>query len=264
MKLSTFVDQEYWPYASAYLKAGTQRVYKNSLTHSILPRFGCKQLHKITRKDIEQWLAPFQKKAPVAANRALATFSAVMNRALWWGYIDFNPCAGVQKAKEKGRERFLTPEEIRTVKAALPSLAPAEAAFVLILMYTGARPGELQALNPDATNVERIVLEDSKTGRRTIYLPEKVQMALLLYHGEFEKINHQTLTRRIRRLTQIKDFRLYDLRHTFASVALAGGCTLEQIGQLLGHRNYQTTKRYAHLMPETGKEAVAKAAAVLD
>lgn len=260
MKLSTFIETEYWPWVTSYLKEGTQRVYRNSINNYLLPAFGGRQLQKITRKELELWVARRQKKNPIAINRALTTLSAILKRAVWWDYIDFNPCSGVRRAAEKGRERYLSTEEVEKLKAALPSLEPAQAAFTLVLMYTGARPGEIAGLKPDEIQSERLELEDSKTGRRTIYLPTKVLMALQLYHPEFKKINHQTLARRIRKLTQINDFRLYDLRHTFASMALAGDCTLEQIGQLLGHRNYQTTKRYAHLMPETGREAVEKAA----
>ena len=41
--------------------------------------------------------------------------------------------------------------------------------------------------------------------------------------------------------------RLHDLRHSFASRALALGYDLTMIGRLLGHRKPQTTARYAHL-----------------
>lgn len=40
---------------------------------------------------------------------------------------------------------------------------------------------------------------------------------------------------------------LRDLRHVFASRALALGHSLTMIGKLLGHRQLQTTACYAHL-----------------
>ena len=45
----------------------------------------------------------------------------------------------------------------------------------------------------------------------------------------------------------LEDVRIHDRRHSFASRALALGESLTMIGKLLGHRQVQTTARYAHL-----------------
>jgi integrase len=49
--------------------------------------------------------------------------------------------------------------------------------------------------------------------------------------------------------------RLHDLRHSFASMAAAGGLSLLMIGALLGHTQYQTTKRYTHLVGDPLRQA---------
>jgi integrase len=54
------------------------------------------------------------------------------------------------------------------------------------------------------------------------------------------------------------DARIYDLRHTFASVGAGGGLFLQIIGRLLGHTQMRTTRRYAHLADDPLKEAAAK------
>jgi integrase len=54
------------------------------------------------------------------------------------------------------------------------------------------------------------------------------------------------------------DARIYDLRHTFASVGAGGGLGLPIIGRLLGHTQARTTQRYAHLADDPLKEAAAK------
>ncbi len=54
--------------------------------------------------------------------------------------------------------------------------------------------------------------------------------------------------------------RIHDLRHTFTSMLVSGGASLEMIGKLLGHSQMQTTQRYAHLMDSplrAGVDAVA-------
>ena len=67
---------------------------------------------------------------------------------------------------------------------------------------------------------------------------------------------------RIRKTAQIEDVRIHDLRHTFASLLVSGGASLEMIGKLLGHTQMQTTQRYAHLLDaplRAGLDAVASA-----
>lgn len=56
----------------------------------------------------------------------------------------------------------------------------------------------------------------------------------------------------------IEGLRVHDLRHSFASYALSGGQTLGVVGQLLGHRSTQTTARYAHLVDDAARAAVAR------
>ena len=64
--------------------------------------------------------------------------------------------------------------------------------------------------------------------------------------------------RAVRDLAGLPGVRIHDLRHTFASVAIARGATLEQTGQLLGHSTPATTKRYTHLVEEAARENLAK------
>jgi integrase len=60
-----------------------------------------------------------------------------------------------------------------------------------------------------------------------------------------------------------KDARLYDLRHTFASVGAGGGLSLPIIGRLLGHTQPRTTQRYAHLADDPLREAAEKITTVI-
>ena len=63
---------------------------------------------------------------------------------------------------------------------------------------------------------------------------------------------------KLREGTTYADVRIHDLRHTFASIGIMEGLTLEQIGGLLGHKAAATTKRYAHLMDEAAQTAASK------
>ena len=59
------------------------------------------------------------------------------------------------------------------------------------------------------------------------------------------------------------DARIYDLRHTFASVGAGGGLSLPIVGRLLGHTQARTTQRYAHLADDPLREAAAKITATI-
>ena len=62
----------------------------------------------------------------------------------------------------------------------------------------------------------------------------------------------------VRKEAHLEDVRIHDLRHSFASRALALGESLPMIGKLLGHRQVQTTARYAHLARHSVKAAALR------
>ena len=64
--------------------------------------------------------------------------------------------------------------------------------------------------------------------------------------------------RLIRKRAGLEDMRIHDLRHSFASRALALGESLTMIGKLLGHTQVQTTARYAHLARDSLQSAAAR------
>ena len=63
---------------------------------------------------------------------------------------------------------------------------------------------------------------------------------------------------RLRARAGLDDVRIHDLRHSFASRALAGGESLSMIGRLLGHADIQSTARYAHLARGAEKASAAR------
>ena len=64
----------------------------------------------------------------------------------------------------------------------------------------------------------------------------------------------------IRARAGLEDVRLHDIRHSYASRALALGESLPMIGKLLGHTQVETTARYAHLARDSVHESAARIA----
>jgi integrase len=60
--------------------------------------------------------------------------------------------------------------------------------------------------------------------------------------------------------SQIEDFRIHDLRHTFASRLISEGASLSEVGALLGHTQSATTFRYAHLSLDAQERTLARLA----
>ena len=62
---------------------------------------------------------------------------------------------------------------------------------------------------------------------------------------------------------KLRDFRVHDLRHTYASTLANAGISLQVIGRLLGHTQPATTHRYAHLYDDPLREATERVGAVV-
>lgn len=254
---------EYIPY---HLKPSTQGEYKRCVEIFINPEIGTMKLVSVERTDIAK-IHHQLRHIPYQANRVLGVLSIMFNLAETWSLRPqfTNPCRGVKKYKEKKRERFLNREELRRLGDALrieEDFAPQAVACIRLLLLTGCRLGEIQTLKWSYLDLETCLafLPDSKTGRKTLYLGS-VAVKLLksvprkrdnpyVITGDIEGqhlTDMQKPWRRIRKLADLPDVRIHDLRHTFASSGVALGQGLPIIGRLLGHTQPQTTARYAHL-----------------
>jgi integrase len=222
-----------------------------------------------------------QAKSPATLNKYHAALGAVCTWAIEQrlaprGWV--HPCRGVRRLREAdGRVRFLEPDERAALLAACQaSKYPRLHAFVLTALLTGARRGELLALTWRDVDLEAGVayLARTKNGdRKTLVLLSAVVQALQpfastdrdrLVFGSVRSRYQQpaaidTAWREAVRRAGLRDFRLHDCRHDFASRMVAAGVDLAVVAECLGHRKMDMTRRYAHLRRET-KAAAMRAA----
>ncbi|MCY4431497.1 MAG: site-specific integrase [Rhodospirillales bacterium] len=126
-------------------------------------------------------------------------------------------------------------------------------------------------MHPEANEIR---LRDSKTGPRVVPLSPAAARVLAGLPRPAETpwviagrrpgtrlthIHHHWY--RVRERAGLGDVRIHDLRHSFASRALALGESLPMIGKLLGHSKIRTTARYAHLARDSVKVSAARVAA---
>jgi len=273
--LAAFCDYFMKHYAPSKLKASTFKEYGRCIELFIKPALGSRKLQDITKADISK-LHQDHSDRPYQANRTRGVLSVIFNYAEEMALRpdNSNPTVKVRPYTEKKRERFLTQAETRTLWSVLlkreeeGTESPYMIAAFKLLLFTGARLGEIQTLKWDYIRGNKAMLPDSKTGAKPLYLPEPALQVLSALERQADnpyvicgKKAGQYLTdfqkpwRRIRAEAGIGDVRIHDLRHNFASSGASSGESLPMVGKLLGHTQIQTTQRYAHLADDPVQEA---------
>jgi integrase len=216
---------------------------------------------------------------PGVANRCCALLSKMFNLAERWGLRPdgSNPCRHVTKNPERKMRRYLSADELGRLGMAIAeaerSGTETDTALdaIRLLVLTGARVSEILTTRWEHLDAARgcLSLPQSKTGAKDVYLSPA---ALEILNGIDRSSGSSwiipgadptkplvNLTKpwfRVREQAKLGDVRLHDLRHSFASVGVAGGLTLPILGALLGHTQPATTARYAHLAADPLRQAV--------
>jgi integrase len=221
----------------------------------------------IRRADVAAVHAKLGAKHPYAANRLLALVRSMFNRAheLGWPVVE-NPAKGIRRFPEHSRERFLTPSEMGPFFVAVLS-EPNEVIrdFVLMLIFTGARRGNVAAMQWSEIDLKEAVwrIPHTKSGapvtisltREALKILEARREAVspdcpwvFPSYGDTGHIVEVKATwKRILHRAGIADLRLHDIRRTVGSWMAAGGVSLPIIGRALGHKTPQATAIYARL-----------------
>ena len=174
-----------------------------------------------------------------------------------------------REQEPRGRERWLSPDELRAFERACP---PEWWPFFAILFYTGARLGEVQGLRGGDVlmHAKRFVIHEgdrrvkSKEAVRDLPIAQPLEEALaahlartgpgphdLVFPDAFQRYG---AIRRVWRATcaraEITGATPHDARHTFAVHAIMSGVPLPRLQKLLGHATAIMTLRYAKHSPE--------------
>jgi len=270
---------------------------RSRIESHIKPLLGSKRLKSISRADVERFhqdVADGKSARNVktrrrgrsivcggkgAANEALALLSAILSFAVNRNLISTNPAIGVKRYKRERLQRFLSPEELARLGASLAeaernNMNPVAIAAIRLLALTGCRKSEILTLKWEHIDYERgcLRLPTSKTGAKDVPLGRPA-LDLLADLPRWEGnpyvvpgangkhfVGLQKVWEKVRRAADLEDVRLHDLRHSFASVAVAGGDSLYIVGKVLGHREARTTERYAHVRDDPVRDVADRTA----
>jgi integrase len=281
-ELSERFDKEH---IAIRVKPSTAKEYRRNLERFILPTLGRLTVMDITRADVAKFHHDLRH-IPYQANRCLEVVSKMFSLAELWGLRPdgSNPRKHIKKYPEEKRERFLSAAELRRVGEVLREMEvegielPSAILAVRLLVMTGCRLNEIMTLKWAFVDLtEKLLrLPDSKTGAKVVHLghpatelleaADRIDGNPWVVTGTLpgQRLSDlQPFWQRVRGRAGLKDVRIHDLRHTFASTAVASGQGLPMIGKLLGHTQVQTTARYAHLAAEPVKEAADSVATAL-
>ncbi len=283
-------------------KSSTLIVDRSSIERHIKPLLGRRRAREVTRADVERFQqdvangktatdvrTKVRGRAIVSggrgtAARAVGVLGAIFSVAVRRELRPDNPVKGVKLFERNKRERFLSTVELARLGDALTAAKqggenPFAIAALRLLALTGARKSEILGLRWEWVDFERrcLRLPDSKTGAKVVPLGAPA-LELLASLPRVEGNPHvlpsaradghfvglQKVWARVRKRAGLDGVRVHDLRHSFASVAVAGGDSLYLVGKVLGHRQARTTEVYAHLHDDPVRAVADRAASAIE
>jgi integrase len=226
-----------------------------------------RKLNTFTRDEMERLHATIGREhGQSAANHLMRLMRCMWNLARDWDLVRFdeNPCSRVRWFKERKRERFLSPDELKRINGSL--LAERDwrwKAYFPLCVMLGLRRSELLALSWQDVDLgtRTLRLEKTKNDRAHVLPLTSPVMRILeslpsraagrwLFPGDRpgqHLAEPSKAWQRIRKRAGLTDVTIHSLRHTTASWMAGAGFGLQMIGRALNHSSIAITERYAHL-----------------
>lgn len=274
-KLSDFLLDKYLPYVRSYKRSW--KTDESMVRNHLIAGLGEKAMGSISPPDVAVFLQEMRSKgyASGTCNRALVLLRFAYKLALRWGEegVRANPVKEIKNISDDNKiERYLThAQSLALLDAVRQSESEILQYIVLFLIYTGARKREvLDARWRDIDWAKRSWrIPKTKSGKvRHVPLSTGAMKVLeslraMASQGTCDSLaifaNARTgkpyvsfyyswNNARIR--AGLSEFRIHDLRHSFASYLVNAGRSLYEVQELLGHADIKTTSRYAHLSRE--------------
>lgn len=281
MTLKQFFNTQYFPrHVKVYTRPKSQ-AKADTMFRNYLGEFHNRKMISITRADLERMHVTLRDRISLyTANRTLALVKHMYNKAIEWGYPSWhgNPAVGIKMFRERSRERFLLPDEIKRFFAALNE-EPNEVFknYVLLSLYIGQRRQNMLSMrwsNVDL-ELEYVLFPDSKNGD-----PQKIPLIIQakdiltemrkyaindwVFPSEGSKSGHLEDLHRpwyaLLKRAGIEDLRVHDLRRTFGSYQAITGASLHIIGKALGDKTSIATQVYSRLTMDPIRDSIQRGA----
>ena len=266
-------------YVKCYLEEVEPLLKSYYSVQSVLDFFvrkhGAKTLIDLTGPDIFSYVQSRIKAGikPNTVNRELSVISAAINHAIRkHGAQMLNPVRYQWLKPDPLRVRYLQRHEAQTLLTHAGQCRHDLEHFIRLALNTGCRKTELLTLTWSDVDIQKryicIQAKHSKSNKpRTLPLNRQAMQAIenlkqnniteWVFQRNGKRVKtYNWLFRKAVKQAGIEDFRIHDLRHTFASWLVSEGVELVKVRDLLGHSSIKMTERYAHLMPDRLRGAV--------
>jgi site-specific recombinase XerD len=251
------------------LSAGTLQKYERALQRFVQwRRHPGSDLPMATAAEIGQYRSYLKVDCGLSAATVNLNLAAVKAFYNWYGRENSLPEAmnpGKQIGMVRGAQNLpesLLPEELAAMEAAVQN--PLQSTILAVLESTGVRASELLGLKVTDISFERAEIKVTGKGRKQRLIPLTVYCGNCLrnwlqyrekLHPDSNAVfvdlrggaalNYNQLYYLIRKLSA-KGTHPHALRHTVATKLIAGGATIKEVQELLGHSDIKTTARYLH------------------
>jgi integrase len=280
--LAELVRDRYLPHVKSYKRSWCTD--ETVLRLHILPVLGAQYVDLVRAEPIAALVEKMREKgyATGTTNRVVIVLRHIFNLARKWRVpgVTENPTMGINLAPDVNRERFLSREEAQRLIASVEQdVNEVAARAIMLLLLTGARRNEITYARWDYIDWEKrsLLVPRSKSGKpRSIALNAPALELLRSIRRDHENpyVFPSPVTgrpsaslhfpwQRIRERAGLPDLRLHDLRHSFASFLVNSGVSLYVVQGLLGHAHTRYTQRYAHLTPDTLRDAAETVGSVV-
>jgi len=239
----------------------------------IIPYIGGVKIQNLTALHLEQWQMKLHKSKGVdQVRRCKFLLKSILNRAIVHEIIKSNPIEAIRPLREPkiNQREIYTKEEVKDI---LKNARGQTRLFILTMLSTGARSGEMIALKfSDIDKRNRVLkiqrsirkgeIKSTKTG-----LKRKVNIPIELFNelqelqeqnpnqeyifppknGSHYKESSSFLRRHFKPLLESLniDYKsMYSLRHTYATLQLQGGQNINYVAKQLGHTDVRTTQTF--------------------
>lgn len=238
------------------------------------PAFEGKLLRELSRRDLISLQAELAKSGelkPKTINNITGLARKILQDAFHWEYLKGNPFAGVTSLIIPEQPfRFWSFDEARRFLNVCRSRDRELHDYVLFILHTGLRKGEIEGLLRDSIDLDRrmIIVRRTFNSRVPVKLQEftkskkvrRIWMNEIIYNLLKDKallapsqrlFGYKQHSRfyKMSQLAQVQVISFHDLRHTFASHMVMNGVPIRELKDVLGHSETRVTERYAHLSP---------------